>query len=81
MMTERPDETDLALLPIVLEDKMQILVPLHLGAQILLITISYPDDACVHSNLAGTRIDLFLCGRNFDFSSVSPADSAVIHPE
>ncbi len=38
MMTERPDETDLSLLPIVLEDKMQILVPLHLGAQILLIT-------------------------------------------
>ena len=38
MMTERPDETDLSLLPIMLEDKMQILVPLHLGAQILLIT-------------------------------------------
>jgi putative hemolysin len=38
IMTERPDETDLSLFPIVLEDKMQILVPLHLGAQILLIT-------------------------------------------
>lgn len=38
MMTERPDEADLSLLPIMLEDKMQILVPLHLGAQILLIT-------------------------------------------
>jgi putative hemolysin len=40
MMAERPDETDLSLLPIVLEDKMQILVPLHLGAQILLITVA-----------------------------------------
>jgi putative hemolysin len=40
MMTERPDKTDLSLLPIVLEDKMKILVPLHLGTQILLITIA-----------------------------------------
>lgn len=38
MMLERPDKLDIPLLPVVLEDKTQILVPLHLGAQIFLIT-------------------------------------------
>ena len=40
MMTERPDMPDLPLLPAVLEDKMKILVPLHLGSQILLVTVA-----------------------------------------
>jgi putative hemolysin len=38
MMLER--EKAPALLPIVLDDKMQLLVPLHLGTQVLLITIA-----------------------------------------
>ena len=38
MMLER--EKVPALLPIVLDDKMQLLVPLHLGTQVLLITIA-----------------------------------------
>jgi putative hemolysin len=40
MMTERPDIADLPLLPVVLEDRMKILVPLHFGTQILLITVA-----------------------------------------
>jgi putative hemolysin len=38
MMTERPDNVDLPLLQIVLESKMQILIPLHFGTQICVIT-------------------------------------------
>lgn len=38
MMTERSDKQEYPLLPIVLEDKMQILVPLHFGSQICVIT-------------------------------------------
>jgi putative hemolysin len=40
MVMERPDKPNSPLLPVVLEDRMQILVPLHLGAQILLITVA-----------------------------------------
>src|SRR5512145_980763 len=38
MMTERSDKQEYPLLPIVLEDKMQILLPLHFGSQICVIT-------------------------------------------
>ncbi|HTY61027.1 MAG TPA: hemolysin family protein [Acidobacteriota bacterium] len=40
MMMERPEKADIPLLSVVLEDKMQILVPLHLGTQVLLITVA-----------------------------------------
>jgi putative hemolysin len=40
MMMERQDRTVSSLLPIVLENKMQILVPLHFGTQFFLITIA-----------------------------------------
>jgi Mg2+/Co2+ transporter CorB len=39
-MTERPDAPGSALLSAILEDKMQILVPLHLGTQVSSIAIS-----------------------------------------
>jgi len=38
MMTERSDKQECPLLLIVLEDKMKILVPLHFGSQICVIT-------------------------------------------
>lgn len=38
MMMERPDKPKLPLFPVVLEDKMQILIPLHFGTQICAIT-------------------------------------------
>jgi putative hemolysin len=40
MMIERPDKPASPLLPIVLEDRMQILVPLHFGTQLSAITIT-----------------------------------------
>jgi putative hemolysin len=40
MMTERPEAPVSPLLPIVLENKMQVLVPLHFGTQFLLILIA-----------------------------------------
>jgi putative hemolysin len=40
MMMERPDKPEFSLLPAVLEDKMRILVPLHLGTQVSLIAIA-----------------------------------------
>jgi CBS domain containing-hemolysin-like protein len=40
LLLERNEKPILPLLPIVLEDKMQILVPLHLGTQISVITIA-----------------------------------------
>ena len=40
MMLERSENGKPPLLPLVLEDKMQVLVPLHLGTQISLITIA-----------------------------------------
>jgi CBS domain containing-hemolysin-like protein len=40
MMTERPEKLEAKLLPIVLDDKMQILVPLYFGSQICVITAS-----------------------------------------
>jgi CBS domain containing-hemolysin-like protein len=40
MMTERPEEPDLPLLPVVLENRMQVLVPLQFGIQIFVITIA-----------------------------------------
>src|SRR5512136_1987041 len=40
MMTERPGKPESPLLPVVLEDKMQILVPLHFGIQVSVITIA-----------------------------------------
>ncbi|MBN1571436.1 MAG: HlyC/CorC family transporter [Acidobacteria bacterium] len=38
MMMERPDKPNLPLFPVVLEDKMQILVPLHFGTQVFAVT-------------------------------------------
>jgi putative hemolysin len=40
MITERPEEPDFPLLTIVLENKMQILVPLQFGIQIFVITVA-----------------------------------------
>jgi CBS domain containing-hemolysin-like protein len=40
MMMEHTDKPGIPLLSVVLEDKMQILVPLHLGTQVLLITVA-----------------------------------------
>jgi putative hemolysin len=40
MMLERDEESHPALLPLVLDDRLQLLVPLHLGTQISLITIA-----------------------------------------
>jgi len=40
MMTERPDKPASALLPIVLENKTQILIPLHFGTQLSAITVA-----------------------------------------
>ncbi len=40
VMTERPDKPVSPLLPIVLEDKMQILLPLHFGTQLSAISIA-----------------------------------------
>ncbi len=40
MMTERPADPDLPLLRVVLVNRMKIMVPLHLGTQILLITVA-----------------------------------------
>jgi putative hemolysin len=40
MMTERPERTPSNLLPLVLEDKMRVLVPLHFGTQLSAITIT-----------------------------------------
>ena len=40
MMTERSEKPESPLLPAVLEDKMQIVVPLHLGIQISVITVA-----------------------------------------
>jgi putative hemolysin len=40
MMTERQEKPMSPLLPLVIENKMNILVPLHLGTQVLLITIA-----------------------------------------
>ncbi len=40
MMIERPDKPASPLLPIVLENKMQVLVPLHFGTQLAAITIT-----------------------------------------
>jgi putative hemolysin len=40
MMTERPEKPESPLLPAVLEDKMQIVVPLHLGIQISVIAVA-----------------------------------------
>ena len=40
MMLERDENKSSPLLPLVLEDKMQVLIPLHLGTQISLITIA-----------------------------------------
>jgi putative hemolysin len=59
MMMERPEKPDFPLFPIVLEDKMQILVPLHFGTQICAITaailithrslLSWPAHGLIHS--------------------------------
>ena len=38
MLMERPEKPESPLLPVVLEDKMQILVPLHFGIQVSVIT-------------------------------------------
>jgi putative hemolysin len=40
MMTERPDKAEAPLLPAVLENRMQILVPLHFGIQLSSITVT-----------------------------------------
>ncbi len=40
MITERPDEPEPPLLPLIIENKIEILRPLHLGNQIALITIA-----------------------------------------
>jgi putative hemolysin len=40
MMTERPETSKLTLLTVVLEDKMQVLVPLQFGIQFFVITIA-----------------------------------------
>jgi putative hemolysin len=40
MMLEKQDKTDSPLLPIVLENKMQIMVPVHLGIQVSLIVVA-----------------------------------------
>jgi putative hemolysin len=40
MLAERPENPESPLVAVVLEDKMQIIVPLHLGIQISLITIA-----------------------------------------
>jgi putative hemolysin len=40
VMTERPEEPDLPLLTIALNDKMQLLVPLQFGIQVFVITVA-----------------------------------------
>ncbi len=40
VMTERPERPETPLLPVVLEDKMQIVVPLNLGIQISVIAVA-----------------------------------------
>lgn len=40
MMTERPEKPDLPLISEILEDRTKILVPIHLGAQTMLISVS-----------------------------------------
>ena len=46
MMLERDENKSSPLLLLVLEDKMQVLVPLHLGTQIFLITIAILTTIC-----------------------------------
>lgn len=59
MIAERPDRPDLPLLPVVLENRMQVLVPLHFGSQLLVITVAiliahlclrtWPDHGIIYS--------------------------------
>ncbi|MBP1624777.1 MAG: hypothetical protein H6Q07_2797, partial [Acidobacteria bacterium] len=62
MLTERPEKPESPLLPVVLEDKMQILVPLHFGIQVSIVTIAilithlclrtWPEQGLIYSFLA-----------------------------
>ena len=66
MLLERQDKQVSALLSIVLENKMQIMVPVHLGIQVCLIVVAIlTTHLCLVNSAARGVLVAFLCARGY----------------